>query len=75
MDCLVELNFHISLTAVEKKNQNKPDPPKSLMLLGVIFCVFYESTNKGYKSSLIFQKEEELKPECETPWCCGMLPK
>lgn len=53
----------------------KKKPSKKLDTCGINFCEFSESTNKGYKSSLIFQNAEELNPECETPWCCSVLPK
>lgn len=73
--CIVLLNWlFIFLQQLWKKTKT---PLKILTLLGINFCVFFESTNEGFESSFIFQKGEELKPECETPWswCCNILPK
>lgn len=72
LSCWTEFSYFFNSCAKKKK---KKSPPKSLILLGINFCVFSESTDKGYKSRFIFQKGEELKPECETSWCCSILPE
>lgn len=60
MDRLAKLYFHINVT---------------VCFLGINCCVFSESTDKGFQSSVRFQKGKEPKLERGAPWswCCHML--